>query len=101
VLLAGEGLIPNERQALAIGFITTHTAQPKGTCAPLRMICYGEAGTGKSVVLKAVVPAIGAEGCLVVGTTGVAAFNVAGKTIHSAIGIGTDSTLTELRYQFS
>ncbi len=50
----------------------------------------GGAGTGKSVLLRAIVDALMDRGrrCAVTATTGVAAINVSGETYHRFMGIG-------------
>jgi DNA replication protein DnaC len=62
--------------------------------APLRMFITGGGGTGKSYVLRAINEMINRytdrRGCLVCAPTGVAAFNVSGRTLHGAFSIPVD-----------
>ena len=51
---------------------------------PLHMIVCGTAGTGKSYVISAIAHALGST-CVLTGTTGMAAFHICGKTLHSAL----------------
>lgn len=53
----------------------------------------GEAGTGKSYVIKAVKAALGTRLALT-ASTGIAAINVGGTTLHSWSGIGANSHVT-------
>ena len=60
--------------------------------APLRMTVSGEAGSGKSVLIHALVTVVRRmfgykDSAIVVGPTGSSAFNAGGKTIHSFFGI--------------
>ena len=48
----------------------------------------GSAGTGKSFVLREILKAMPAEGLYVTASTGIAALNVGGTTVHSFAGIG-------------
>ena len=48
------------------------------------MIVCGTAGTGKSYLISAIAHALG-DSCLLTGTTGMASFNICGKTVHSAL----------------
>ena len=81
-------LVLNTEQAVAVGIVVSHVhavalATPTPTpTPPLHMLLYGAAGVGKSVVIRDIVSQVGQERCRVVGTTGVAAFNVGGETIH-------------------
>ena len=51
---------------------------------PLFMIVCGTAGTGKSYLIHAIAHALG-NLCLLTATTGMASYNIAGKTLHSAL----------------
>ena len=84
------GLVMKEKQQLAVSICLQHAAlkETDPTTPQLLMIVYGEAGTGKSVVLSAIRTQLGNK-CAVVATTGVAAFNVAGETAHSYFGLPT------------
>ena len=60
--------------------------------APLRMTVSGEAGSGKSVLIYALVTVVRSmfghkDSAIVVGPSGSSAFNAGGKTIHSFFGI--------------
>src|SRR2546422_536217 len=46
----------------------------------------GTAGTGKSYLIKGLKQLLGNH-CLLCGTTGMAAFQIAGKTLHSAASL--------------
>ena len=56
------------------------------------MFFTGDAGTGKSYVLRLLVSALrdkyGAEKVFVTASTGIAACNISGTTLHSFAGIG-------------
>ena len=51
---------------------------------PLRMIICGTAGTGKSYLISAIAQKLRSL-CILTATTGMAAFNVCGQTLHSAL----------------
>jgi ATP-dependent DNA helicase PIF1 len=69
-------------------------AGESGRPPPLRMFISGGGGTGKSFLLRAINELINRStarrGCLVCAPTGVAAFNVSGRTIHNAFAIPVD-----------
>ena len=77
----------------------------KGKFKPMRMIVRGAAGTGKSILIKAIVTAIRSifqhnDAVHVMAPTGAAAFNVLGQTIHRMLGINiydADKHLSEGR----
>ncbi|KAG9075646.1 hypothetical protein FS749_012667, partial [Ceratobasidium sp. UAMH 11750] len=50
----------------------------------------GSAGTGKSVLLRAIIKDLGgpSESVAVTGSTGIAAINIGGQTLHSWAGVG-------------
>ncbi|KAF8446329.1 DNA helicase Pif1 like protein, partial [Boletus edulis BED1] len=51
----------------------------------------GSAGTGKSVLLRAIIDACGGRGCpslAITASTGIASVNIGGTTLHSWAGIG-------------
>ena len=53
----------------------------------------GSAGTGKSHVLQCIQKRYAKEdGCVLTGTTGIAAHNIGGVTIHNFAGLGVDTT---------
>ena len=68
---------------------------------PLRLIIYGEGGTGKSVVIQTVTDAFAARGALYLliksSYTGIAASLIDGKTCHllAQISIGRNGKLSE------
>lgn len=61
---------------------------------PLRIFISGGGGTGKSHLLKAIrehiLMATNNRGCVVCAPTGVAAFNVGGRTVHGLLSIPVD-----------
>ena len=100
----------NVNQQLAYDTICRHhTQQLSGqNPLPLHMIVYGSAGTGKSYLISAIAHAIGHK-CLLTGTTGMASFNICGKTVHSALKLPVrnsnnndlqGSTLHKLQQEF-
>ena len=52
--------------------------------SPLYMIICGAAGTGKSYLIKAIAQWT-AEKYILTGTTGMAAYNICGETLHSVL----------------
>jgi len=84
----------NIEQARVFQIIANHTFQRGKIQGQLLLGLFGEAGTGKSRVVKAVKAwfrRISRESELIVtATTGVAAFNIGGVTLHSALGIGIE-----------
>ena len=50
----------------------------------LQMLILGTAGTGKSFLLQAISQLLQNK-CLLTATTGIAAFNIGGITLHSAL----------------
>ena len=70
-------------QPLALDKILTHHQQFITGCnpSPLHMIVSGTAGTGKSYLISAIKQGLG-DSC---ATTGMAAFNICGKTIYSCL----------------
>ena len=59
--------------------------------SPLRMIVCGTAGTGKSYLISAIAGTLGST-CVLTGTTGMAAFNICGRTIHSTLQLPVNSS---------
>ncbi|KZP27492.1 hypothetical protein FIBSPDRAFT_683605, partial [Athelia psychrophila] len=61
---------------------------------PLRMILYGEGGTGKSKVIQTVTEAFARRGVKYMlvksAYTGVAAYLIDGKTTHTIAGLPVD-----------
>jgi len=85
----------NIDQARTFEIIANHTLRRgRNLQDQLLMGLFGEAGTGKSRVVDAIrswFQRIGRETELVVtATTGVAAFNIRGTTLHSALGIAIE-----------
>ena len=48
------------------------------------MIVSGTAGTGKSYLISALAHLLGSS-CVITATTGMASFNICGKTLHSIL----------------
>lgn len=73
----------NYEQNLAYKIIILHSQQLASNQhpLPLHMIICGTAGTGKSYLINAISQCLG-EKCLLTGTTGIAAYNIGGKTLH-------------------
>ena len=57
---------------------------------PLRMMILRTAGTGKSFLIRSFSQLLGQK-CLLTATTGIAAFNIGGITIHSALQLPIQS----------
>ena len=62
---------------------------------PLRCLVLGKAGTGKSHLIHALRHALG-DKCRLLAPTGVAACNVGGQTLHSALSLPTDKCFKPL-----
>ena len=83
----------NQEQSIAYLIVQQHynslcmNQQP----LPLRMIVCGTAGTGKSYPISAIVQCL-ADKVIVTGTTGMAAFNIYGETLHSVLQLPVRST---------
>lgn len=60
------------------------------------MIVSGTAGTGKSYLISTIANLLGNQ-CLLTGTTGMAAFNIGGRTLHSTLHIPINSPPTDLQ----
>uniref|UniRef100_A0A1I8HS47 ATP-dependent DNA helicase n=2 Tax=Macrostomum lignano TaxID=282301 RepID=A0A1I8HS47_9PLAT len=74
---------------------TTNNSTESGKMPPpLRVILYGSAGTGKSFLIAALRKLIGEDKCKVMAPTGVAAFNIAGETLHSALKLNVKFSTT-------
>jgi hypothetical protein len=88
----------NAAKGRSVVLISHAAALTLAADTPSLNMLLSAAGTGKSVVLREVVETIGAERCAIVGTTGVAAFNVGGETIHSLLNlpIGSDQKMQGL-----
>lgn len=63
---------------------------------PLRMIVSGTAGTGKSLLIGCLKRLLGRK-VMVLAPTGVAAFNVNGCTLHSALSLPTKGEIKILK----
>lgn len=55
------------------------------------MIVCGTAGTGKSYLISAIAQTLG-QSCILTGTTGMASFNICGRTLHSTLNLPVKST---------
>jgi len=80
------------KQRLAFDIVLHHPTQNEHS-DPLRMIIQGTAGTGKSFLIESIShapstsTATGESPLLLLAPTGIAAFNIHAKTIHSALKI--------------
>ena len=63
----------------------------RSTDAPVLGIVSGGAGTGKSFLIQAIKELLG-DRCLLLAPTGVAAYNIGGETLHSALRLPTKQT---------
>ena len=83
----------NTEQSIAYSIVQHHhnslslNQQPP----PLRMIICGTAGTGKSYLISAIVQCL-TNKVIVTATTGMAAFNICGETVHSVLQLPIRST---------
>ena len=81
----------NDEQKLAIHIITDHSTGQSKVGAQLLIGIFGEGGTGKSHLIKAICVWFAAlshlNELIITAMTGTAAFNVKGCTLHSAVGI--------------
>ncbi|KAJ3845877.1 P-loop containing nucleoside triphosphate hydrolase protein, partial [Lentinula lateritia] len=84
----------NEEQERAFRLIASHTQQEKSE--PLRMFIGGPGGTGKSHVISALKLFFEAQGesrrFRLASYTGVAAKNISGMTLHSALLLSTTTS---------
>ena len=76
----------NVQQKMAYDIIYHHHEQllAGNNPPPLHMIICGTAGTGKSYLISAISNALGCT-CVLTGTTGMAAFHICGRTLHSTL----------------
>ena len=100
-----DGIELNDEQFKALQIVAQHVSEmrrfftsPKGSRPmpePMRMIILGGAGTGKSVTIQKIAnhvnSRLGNGSVLLMAPTGVAAFNINGCTIHSALSIRVGS----------
>jgi predicted GTPase len=70
----------NDKQQLAFSIVIEHLRGDHPDL--LKLIITGEGGTGKSYLINA---------ALIMAPTGVAVFNVGGRTIHSVLMMGKSS----------
>lgn len=76
-------LMLNRKQPMTLSVIIMSSSM-QATPPPLYMIVCGTAGTGKSYLINAIAHALGST-CVLTGTTGMAAFHISGKMLHSAL----------------
>ena len=85
----------NDKQKVALHVITDHTTGWSKIGAQLLMGIFGEGGTGKSRLIEAIRAWFAAlsrsNELIVTATTETAAFNVKGRTLHSAVGIPVEN----------
>ena len=74
----------SEMQRLAYNVVRAHFEDPSPDKEPLALIINGVAGTGKSYLINAIRTLLQGK-CAVTATTGKAAFNINGITIHSLL----------------
>ncbi|KAI0253810.1 hypothetical protein BJV78DRAFT_1081303, partial [Lactifluus subvellereus] len=83
----------NERQRRAYEIVCNHLSDTLAgrSSPPLRMILYGEGGTGKSRVIQTI-SELGADHLLIkAACTGVAAALIGGKTTHTVASLSKRS----------
>ncbi|GBC31310.2 ATP-dependent DNA helicase PIF1-like [Rhizophagus irregularis DAOM 181602=DAOM 197198] len=87
----------NEKQKLIFERIESHyiAATSNQSMEALRIIVMGTAGTGKSYLINAIRERL-QQATIVLAPTGVAAFNIQGSTIHSALSIPISGTTYKL-----
>ena len=85
----------NDEQKLVVRVIADHSTGRSKVGAQLLMGIFGEGGTGKSRLIEAIhvwFAALSRSNELIVtATTGTAAFNIKGRTLHSAVGISVEN----------
>ena len=76
----------SHKQLIAYNIIVDHYRHVLNNSqhSPLHMLIYGTAGTGKSYLIRSITQVLGTS-CILTGTTGMAAFNICGTTVHSAL----------------
>ena len=80
----------NHKQRQAYTIVSIHFNNQDEHKNPLRMMILGTAGTGKSYLIRSLSQLLGHK-CLLTATTGIAAFNIGGITIHSALQLPVQS----------
>ena len=80
----------SEMQALAYNIVQSHYNDLPPNKEPLALIIIGQGGTGKSYLIKAIHTLLRAK-CAVTATTGKAAFNINGVTVHSLLKLPVGS----------
>jgi hypothetical protein len=84
----------NIEQARAFRIVADHTLGKSKFGDQLLMGLFGEAGTGKSRIVNAICAWFASRNrsreLIVTATTGTAAFNIRGETLHSALGIAIE-----------
>jgi PIF1-like helicase len=92
--LIADAFTLNVEQRRAYYLITDHTLHRQGLPDQLLMGVFGEAGTGKTQVIKAVQAWFTrlnrSNELLLTATTGTAAINIDGRTVHNATGIAIE-----------
>ena len=88
----------NQKQRKAYDIVKSHYDQQLSHKKPnpLLMLICGTAGTGKSYLISAIANLLG-NTCLLTGTTGMAAFNICGRTLHSTLQIPINNLCTDLQ----
>ena len=85
----------NVEQSRALKIICNHSLRGYRSSAQLRMGIFGEGGTGKSRLIHAIRAWFRIQACsdqlVITATTGSAACNIGGTTLHSAMGIAVES----------
>lgn len=80
----------SEMQALAYNIVQSHYNDSSPNKEPLALIITEEGGTGKSYLINAIHTFLRAK-CAVTATTGKAAFNINGVTVHSLLKLPVGS----------
>ncbi len=74
----------SEMQKLAYDLVNSHFHDTSSNKEPLCLIINGVAGTGKSYLINALRNLLQSK-CAVTATTGKAAYNIRGVTVHSLL----------------
>ena len=80
----------SEMQELAYNIVKSHFNEISSNRTPLLLIINGVAGTGKSYLINAIRNLLTTK-CAVTATTGKAAFNINGVTVHSLLKLPVGS----------